>query len=1669
MRSNIVSTALCILFVSIPGFSQTSTNAQLTGVVTDTSGALIPGVTITATKADTGVITTALTNETGVYTFQALQPGSGYTVSAMLPGFQTLRYTNLELSAAVVSRQNFQLQVATQATTVDVSIDRTGALLESSPSVGDVLPEYRIKNLPLVGNNVLDLLNILPGVRFNGTGQWMGDYANTVAGQGLNSLNVTLDGLPTRDERFSAQAGTFQGESVNGTGTGAQSGAFFSDYTGGNRMLSTTTINPDLVGEIRLILSPVDAEMGRGNSQIQITTRSGTNRYTGSAVWNIQNTALNPNTWNNNNDVGSSLTGCKIEGQTPPCWNPTQPNWRNTHQYTISYGGPIIRNKTFFYVLWDQQISNTRSVQTNTVLTDSARNGIYKYWEGWVSGNANATTTAVAPNSVNPTTASVDFSGNPQVPTSWPSGAAYNGSQAGVPAGRLMCFSIFGNTKADGSPFGAADCPGGTDGNGRSYAGVALLPSGALWDTKRPDAATAQLGYFARILQEMPRANYFAQGDGLNTSGFRWLLGRKGDGAGVADAVVGSAAFQNRKQINIKIDQNFKTHRFAGSWTHQYDNSTDPAAQWPNGVSGLSTRGPHTFTVNVTSTFSSSLLNEGRFGLNLNSADSTNPWNLSDSAIRDRARSFFLAGGSSLSGNGNIYDILVSPQIPAPPGPFSVSPLSFDNGLMFTAGATENQFNNPLYNVADTVSWTHGKHAFKFGADLRFPRSKGNSLQPIPVAQNGNLGGTNTESPFANVGNSSSLGSTGTPSATNPEYSSNLFPQNARNLAANIAYIMTNSLGTINTPYWAENYAQVSAGTAGWQDVTTQQQRIREMVYTDYAVFAKDDFKIRKDLTLNLGIRYEYYAPPYITSGLTSTVVDQGDGLFGVGRGVGAGFDTWLSPGNLYFTGYGTNGTGNGTNGLGNAAISLSCSSTAVGTLASRLPAPNCDPNLQSNIEFIGPNSPNPGKTIIPRDRNNFGPAVGFAWQLPWFGEGRTTVRGGYQLTFQRVEIGESTLASALGGFLNQTASQNDPAIQNIAQATGQNRAVLLTDLQTLVPVPPSRAPGQTVPVYGRSQSFTAYSADFATPYTQNLTLSVTRALSRSLSLDVRYVGSLTRKTAGSLNLNTSTALYNQELFDAFDAARRGENPALLDQLLAGVDIAPGAGNNTTWTFGTNTGIYPTDRMYGPVGTCTTLATAPPAGGVTFTTPTGFPDDPHCAPGQMFNYGGDALRRASVYGTSGPLGNGSFAALANVLAGTTAPTGGLVPITTPAGGTTPAQRVLRNGCDRIANGYYDPSQPAVYPTVEPRAVSVAGSPTFGVVTANIPTRCFPENYLVANPQLNNATYASNLGRNNFHSLQVGFTMRPIHGISLQSNYTWAKSMTLPSSGYNDPLNREFDHQMGNERAHDFRLNGTLALPIGPNKLFFANTSGWVARIIEDWQTSFILNLSTGSPASATGAATTRYAGNGGFQPIGQARWVPTEFWKIPKGHVDFENAPTGTGTYYGNSVPGAVGTYVNVPDPQCSDSSQVSQVDNKGFAFAANANGCTLRALGQRVPVGTPGSFLIDPTNPAEVAAVHVLVNPKPGEYGVLSPNVLTSFGNWSLDANAQKTFRISESKSVSIRIDATNVLNHPTPFIPYFQPGGQFGSGQFGEILCGCNDSKSGTRTFQGQVRFSF
>ena len=166
MRKFLPLTALLIcLVLSANGFAQT--NASLSGTVTDSSEAVLPGVTITATNNATGVVQTALTNDAGNYGFPGLMAGT-YTVSAELSDFQTQTFTDVELQASGQRRLNFTLEVGSIATQVDVTFSAKDILLESSSSVGDVLNERVMEELPQVNRNALDMVKRVPtgGITF---------------------------------------------------------------------------------------------------------------------------------------------------------------------------------------------------------------------------------------------------------------------------------------------------------------------------------------------------------------------------------------------------------------------------------------------------------------------------------------------------------------------------------------------------------------------------------------------------------------------------------------------------------------------------------------------------------------------------------------------------------------------------------------------------------------------------------------------------------------------------------------------------------------------------------------------------------------------------------------------------------------------------------------------------------------------------------------------------------------------------------------------------------------------------------------------------------------------------------------------------------------------------------------------------------------------------------------------------------------------------------------------------------------------------------------------------------------------------------------------------------------------------------------------------------------
>jgi hypothetical protein len=269
---------------------------------------------------------------------------------------------------------------------------------------------------------------------------------------------------------------------------------------------------------------------------------------------------------------------------------------------------------------------------------------------------------------------------------------------------------------------------------------------------------------------------------------------------------------------------------------------------------------------------------------------------------------------------------------------------------------------------------------------------------------------------------------------------------------------------------------------------------------------------------------------------------------------------------------------------------------------------------------------------------------------------------------------------------------------------------------------------------------------------------------------------------------------------------------------------------------------------------------------------------------------------------------------------------------------------------------------------------------------------FPENFIRTNPQFGQAHMLASINTNNYHALSVAFTMRPTRGISLQSTYTWSKNFGITGEvgrTYTDPRDRHADYALlSDTRIHDFRTNGTFALPFGPNRTFFSGATGALARVVEDWSMSWIVNLNSGAPITigtfSTGVGRHSIYANGTPNIVG-----PFD----SKGHVTFP-AGSNNGVYF------MEGKYKSVLDPQCN---AVTTLNNLRAA-------CSLNAI-------------------ADVGSEQILLqNPLPGERGNLGMSSAFGPGRWRFDANIAKQVKLSETKSLQFRLDATNVFNHPEP-----------------------------------------
>ncbi|MCL2878225.1 MAG: TonB-dependent receptor [Acidobacteria bacterium] len=1447
---------------------------------------MITGAEVTATNVDTGVETRTTTNNAGVYNFASLQPGT-YRVSAQAAGFQVRTVTDMRLRMGVSASQNFELAVAGTTTEVEVTGISESMVLDAGSSTGTVLQEQLITELPLVSNDVMDLLNLMGGV-VAGESPIFNAFEQTFAGVAAAGINVSRDGVSISEVR----------------------------YTSG--IVSPARINQDMVGEFKMILSPVDAELGRGAGQVQIMTRSGSNSFHGSGVWNIQNTALDAREWE-----------AKRTGE--------EPAWRNLHNYSVSVGGPIIKNKTFFFATWDHQIVREKSSVTAVSLTNCAKLGIYRYFDGWVNLNGNATASFVAPGGWSlPARPVVDReTGAPLYSYTDPiSNYMVNQSPAD-----LKFESVMGALTPEAKSAIAEDpvnCTGyqryvGGAGGALSNSNYGITaPWSSLYRNKFDES-----GYVQKFTAMVPEANSFDNRDGMNIAGHKWTRTVKG-----ANTVFGTGQDGERKAVSTRIDHNINSeHRLSGTYNFEYLIGEDGQPIWDNeyGFGGNITRKPQAFTVGLTSTLKPTLLNEFRLGFSrtyamINTAYTANPDALSSV----------------------LYDLLpVSKDYIVPVG---YDDLGYTYGYGWTFTGTSHPFGTMGYivgawggsdhrwTISDTLTWMKGAHSFKGGFEIRFAQSR--------QVTDSNTSFAGSASPFPTVGGGVMKTS---------EYDGSEFTD-WNGLAGDPTFSWT--MGNITDVRNMLNYFSGSvagarqffypASTQGggrWNNLLNGEiQQVSDLRNREFAFFFKDDWRVNNDLTLNLGFRYEYYGVPWENQGMTTGLVGGPNGIWGA-YGSGS-FDNFMpnDPGAVQYK--------------GDSAL--------------------------ARYQFIGPNSPNPGLSLWNKDLNNFAPHVGFSWQLPWFGKGLTTLRGGYSISY--------TPLTNFDGFAGSIAKVPGILYYRQIGSTSDLPYLTLNDLKNNSyngkPILPLAAPDdpsvpaasrfsvlQTYPVTHRQQSYTVYDENIRSPYVQNINLSLTRQVGNYFTVDVRYIGTLSRKNISSINLNTANFV-NNGLYEEFKKVRKGEQSTVFNNLIPSNSLVE---NGFDW------------ETFEPVQ--------------------------YTGSEQLLRYTDYSNFFALVdFGAS--MAQGSFSSVA----GTLATVNGNLQNVTPEG---VRGAVLRSGTWK-------------------------GQST-------------PENLIYANPQLAGASITSNALSSNYHSMQAQVTMRPVHGLSFQTTYTWSRNLARQGITDYNTMQRNY-YLSGQHRSHTLNSYGSYDLPIGTKGYVFRDAAGAFKKAIDGWQLSWILSISSGMPGSLSGGSTLW----GDSRPILER----PDLWDNKAGKVSYRSdSDDYYGYFFGNK-------YVRVTDPVCNDTNVVAAslavtcANGRNALALAEPDGGSFRAQTYTSPYTGASGVTYNIGDPVIVVRnARYDLGEDFNNSNKMNWNGLTGPARWSFDLAMSKGIEFMEGKRIEVRVDAQNVFNHPMPsnysfswnarFTQIYNP--EFDLNGTNPTSFGRLTSKGGHRTFQAKIRLSF
>jgi len=334
---------ICLVSLWAP-FSAVQLAAQnetgsINGHVTDASGAVVSGAVITITDLGTNIARTGKSGSNGDFAFSSLRPAH-YKIDVQAPGFKESVIQDVELHTQDTLAENFTLAVGSSNQTVNVSAETEQ--LETSSSVTTTVDRRFIENMPLNGRSFQALIGLTPG-NVNAKTYYTNAGQFSIDGQRTDANYFSIDGV-------SANVGITQGSNVYLGSAGAGAAQATSNNGGYNNLVSI-----DDMQEYKMQTSSFDAEYGRTpGAQLSIITRSGTNRFHGTAFEYIRNDVFDANSWYNN-DEGLPRTAEK------------------QNDFGGVVGGPILRDKLFFFFSYEGLRLRVPQSATDVVPTTYAR------------------------------------------------------------------------------------------------------------------------------------------------------------------------------------------------------------------------------------------------------------------------------------------------------------------------------------------------------------------------------------------------------------------------------------------------------------------------------------------------------------------------------------------------------------------------------------------------------------------------------------------------------------------------------------------------------------------------------------------------------------------------------------------------------------------------------------------------------------------------------------------------------------------------------------------------------------------------------------------------------------------------------------------------------------------------------------------------------------------------------------------------------------------------------------------------------------------------------------------------------------------------------------------------------------------------------------------------